>query len=462
MIKETMTHDQFTNLAASHQRVIVHKIITNPVITPLQALETLTKKHKDTVYFESQQDKHHHTFIGFNPRAKLTIKQKVDVQKQIRGFYQAHHAVGLYDVPGFAGGLFGYFSYESCAFFEEKLEYKDSDLPAIALISYQDHLIFNHENNTLMLATVATHYHDALNRLARIENDICEIVTIKHEQHDVQASTTHFSDHAYIKAGQRIQQHIKAGDAFQIVLARTFEQPFSGCPISLLKVLKQRNPSQYLFLLSQGEYTFCGASPETMVSVNKGCIESRPLAGTRPRGPGYDDALQVKDLLSDPKEIAEHMMLVDLARNDLGIVAEPGTVRVSALKQIKICSRVMHISSTIHADLAKGKDALDALAASFPAGTLSGAPKLRAMQIIESLEPQSRGLYGGVIGYIDNQGNLDACIAIRMAVIKQGIAYVTAGAGITADSDLQQEADETRHKAKAILEALALAQGGVL
>lgn len=462
MMKETMTHEEFTTLAASHQRVIVHTTISNPVITPLQALESLTKKHKDTVYFESQQDKHHHTFIGFNPRAKLTIKQKVDVQKQIRAFYQAHHAVGLYDMPGFAGGLFGYFSYESSAFFEEKLDYKDSDLPAIALTSYQDHLIFDHAQNILIIATISTHYDDAIKRLNRIAIDMHELPSLKHAGKDVQGATTHFSDEAYIKSGQIIQQHIKAGDAFQIVLARTFEQPFSGCPISLLKVLKQRNPTQYMFLFSEGEYTFCGASPETMVSVINREMTSRPLAGTRPRGPDYNDTLQANELLSDPKEVAEHIMLVDLARNDLGIVAKPGSVKVSALKQIKICSRVMHLSSTVQATLAYGKDALDAITATFPAGTLSGAPKLRAMQIIESLEPQRRGLYGGVIGYIDNQGNLDACIAIRMAMIKQGAAYVTAGAGITADSDLQKEADETRHKAKALLEALAIAQGGVL
>lgn len=461
-MKETMTHDEFNTLAGSHQRVIVHKTLSNTSITPLQAFEALRSKHTDAIFFESHLDECHHTFISFTPRAILTLKEKGNVQFQIRAFYQTHHAVGLYDMPGFAGGLFGFFSYESSALFEDKLDYKGGDLPAIALTSYQDHLIFDHNQHKLIIATVASHYDHAMSRLDRIESEIHETSTLKHARHDVQGSTTHFSDEAYIKAGQKIQQHIKAGDAFQIVLARTFEQPFNGCPITLLKALKQHNPSQYMFLFSQGEYTFCGASPETMVSLINREMISRPLAGTRPRGSDYDDIVQANDLLSDPKEVAEHMMLVDLARNDLGIVAKPGTVKVSSLKDIKRCSRVMHISSTVQATLAYGKDALDAVTATFPAGTLSGAPKLRAMQIIESLEPQPRGLYGGVIGYIDNQGNLDACIAIRMAMLKEGMAYVTAGAGITADSDLQKEADETRHKAKAVLEAIAMAQGGVL
>lgn len=455
MTTGTMTHDEFTTLARSHQRVVVHKILSNSTITALQALEALRLKHPDTVYFESDN-----IYIAFNAVASLTINEKIDVQNQIRAFYQAHRAVGLYDMPGFVGGLFGFFSYESSAFFEEKLDYKSSDLPAIALTSYQDHLIFDHARNTLTLATISTHYEDALKRLERIASEMHEVYTLKQTGQDVQGSTTHFSDEAYIKAGQTIQQHIKAGDVFQVVLARTFEQFFSGCPISLLKVLKERNPSQYMFLFSYGDMTFCGASPETMVSVKKGMMTSCPLAGTRPRGSDYDDTVQAKDLLSDPKEVSEHMMLVDLARNDLGAVADPGTVKVASLKEIKYCSRVMHLSSTIQARLARETDALDALISTFPAGTLSGAPKLRAMQIIESLEPKTRGLYGGVVGYIDNKGNLDSCIAIRMAKIFNGKAYVTTGAGITADSDLQKEADETRHKAKALLEVISLAQGG--
>jgi anthranilate synthase component 1 len=269
------------------------------------------------------------------------------------------------------------------------------------------------------------------------------------------------SDENYILAGQKALAHIRAGDAFQIVLARTFEQDFTADPFDIYRVLRIKNPSPYMFYLEHEDTVYCGASPEIMIRVENNQATSCPLAGTRPRGEGYDDEVQASELLADAKEIAEHMMLVDLARNDLGKIAEIGKVNVSAIKHIKKFSHVMHISSTVQAPLAEGKDALDALVAAFPAGTLSGAPKIRAMEIIETLEVENRGLYGGAIGFFDNRGNFDSCIAIRMAVIKNGKATVTTGAGITAKSDLQKEAEETRHKARAVLEAISQAAGGL-
>lgn len=473
MMMGTTTYDEFNALAGSHQHVIVHKTISNTAITALQAFEVLTDINPHAVLFECHPDDPghtHHTYIGINPRAQLQIEEPGDVHAKIRSFYLNQRAVGVDIIPGFAGGVFGFFSYESSALFEEKLKFRANDFPEIVLTAYQDHLIFDHQSKYLIIATIVTISHPdhrtlydtAMSQINSIEHAVQAQPSIKAPVYSCSEFRTQFSDEEYIKAGRVIQKHIQAGDAFQIVLARTFEQDFTARPLELLKVLQQRNPSHYMFLFTHGDYTFCGASPETMISVRNGYLESRPLAGTRPRGPGYDDEKQAQNLLSDSKEVAEHMMLVDLARNDLGVVAKPGTVKVTALKHIKICSRVMHISSTVNASLAKGKDALDALGAAFPAGTLSGAPKIRAMEIIETLEPQSRGLYGGVIGYIDNQGHLDSCIAIRMVMIKNGKAYVTAGAGITADSQLEMEAAETRHKAKAILEALAIVQGASL
>ncbi|MCK5575694.1 MAG: anthranilate synthase component I family protein, partial [Sphingomonadales bacterium] len=253
-----------------------------------------------------------------------------------------------------------------------------------------------------------------------------------------------------------------AGDIFQVVLSRTFEAPFKAAPFDIYRAMRLVSPSPFMFYLDLGDAVIVGASPEKLVSLDDGVLESCPLAGTRPRGNGKADHDLEADLLSDEKEKAEHMMLVDLARNDLGALSRAGSVKVNELMQVQKFSHVMHISSTVEGQIADDKDAFDALRMTLPAGTLSGAPKIRAMEIIDELEISRRGVYGGTVCAIDHDGNLNSCIIIRTAVLRDGVAQVRAGAGIVYDSDPASEAMETRHKTRGVFEALRLAEGGLI
>jgi anthranilate synthase component I len=465
---EFLSKKDFITLANQSSRVIVTKEILADQITPVLAFQALRSQMKGATLLESslpETQGRQFSFIGFNPREVLLA----DTLDQIRNFYRNQQAMGAQINPGLAGGITALFPYDTAKLFEEKLN--QEKISPIVLKSYQDHILFDHNESTLLFSTLVTVdlenidalYEQAVQRLNHIHRAIRHSPETQIPPPLTCDSTvrTNMSDEDYILAGQRALAHIQAGDAFQIVLARSFERNFTGDPFDIYRVLRLKNPSPYMFYVEQEDTVYCGASPEIMIRVENNQATSCPLAGTRPRGEGYDDEVQAAELLADVKEVAEHMMLVDLARNDLGKVSEIGKIDVSAIKQIKKFSHVMHISSTVQAPLAKEKDALDALIAVFPAGTLSGAPKIRAMEIIETLEVENRGLYGGAIGFFDNRGNFDSCIAIRMAVIKNGKATVTAGAGITAESDLQKEADETRHKARAVLMAIAQASGGL-
>ncbi len=255
---------------------------------------------------------------------------------------------------------------------------------------------------------------------------------------------------------ERILEHIRAGDIFQGVLSQRFEAPFGGDPLDLYRTLRETNPSPYMYFLKFGpDHAVLGSSPEVLVSLEAGRAVTRPLAGTRPRGESPEaDRRQAEELLADPKERAEHVMLVDLARNDLGRVCEYGSVRVTRQFEIERHARVMHIVSEVEGRLRPGSDALDLFRATFPAGTVTGAPKIRAMEIIDSLEPVRRGLYGGAIGYVDPAGRMDLCLAIRTLVVHRGRVLVQAGAGVVADSNPATEYEETRHKASGLVQAL--------
>jgi anthranilate synthase component 1 len=263
----------------------------------------------------------------------------------------------------------------------------------------------------------------------------------------------------YKAAVKKCVEYIHAGDCVQVVPSQRFEVPLHAAPFDVYRALRYISPAPYMFFLDLEGVQLIGASPEVLVTEDAGRVVTRPLAGTRRRGstPEEDDALEA-DLLNDPKEKAEHVMLVDLHRNDIGRVCEYGSVHVEELMTVEKFSHVMHIVSTIAGTMRKDKTAFDLLRATFPAGTLSGAPKVRAMQIIDELEPTRRGPYGGAIGYFSFSGNLDTCITLRTIIVKDGVAYVQAGGGIVADSDAQAEYDETRNKARAALRAIALAE----
>ena len=269
---------------------------------------------------------------------------------------------------------------------------------------------------------------------------------------------SNFTREGYLEAVAKCKEYIKAGDAFQIVLSQRLTCAPGCSALDIYRMLRGINPSPYMFYLKFGETEVAGASPELLVRVQDGNVEVRPIAGTRPRGktPQKDAELE-KELLADPKELAEHLMLVDLGRNDVGRVSEYGSVSPRDLFVVERYSHVMHIVSSVQGRLAKGKDALDALMSGFPAGTLSGAPKIRAMEIIDELEPTRRGLYGGAVCYLDLAGNLESCIVIRTVVVRDGLAHVQAGAGIVHDSDPQKEYEETLHKASAVVQAIRAA-----
>ena len=382
-------------------------------------------------------------------------------------------------MPPMAGGLVGYLGYDMVRLMERLPEQNREEIgvPDALLIRPTLFAIFDNVNDDLTLATpvypqpdvaAETAWRAAQARLAEAQAALDR--PLPHPAPPVAlpappAPRSNVTKEAFLASVARAKDYIAAGDAFQIVLSQRFSAPFALPPFALYRALRRINPSPFLFFLDFGGYAVVGSSPEILVRLRDGMVTLRPLAGTRRRGASYeeDQALEA-ELLGDPKERAEHLMLLDLGRNDVGRVAEIGSVRVTESFVIERFSHVMHISSNVEGRLRDGLDALDTLVAAFPAGTLSGAPKVRAMEIIEELEPTRRGIYAGCIGYFAANGTMDTCIALRTAVVKDGTMYVQAGAGIVADSDPDAEHEECRAKAQALFraaeEAVRFAAGG--
>jgi anthranilate synthase component 1 len=378
--------------------------------------------------------------------------------------YKAVHVEGL---PRLCGGAVGYFSYDSVRLFEE-IPDKNPDsglLDEIFFGFYKDIIAFdNREHKLLLITTIHTGdgipleqaYKNACHSLGSCEDKLAvRLASSSITVRDATGTTSTFTRQEYEKAVEKCKEYILAGDIFQIVPSQRISVKVDMNPFDLYRVLRTVNPSPYMFYLSINGTQVVGSSPEMMVRVENGKVEVRPIAGTRPRGvSAADDERLALELIKDPKEIAEHVMLVDLGRNDVGRVSEPGTVIVEEMMHVEQYSHVMHLVSNVSGKLKKAHDALDALFSCFPAGTLTGAPKIRAMEIIDELEPVRRGIYGGALGYIDFSGSLDTCIVIRTVVCKGGTAYIQAGAGIVADSVPSREYDETMNKARALLSAI--------
>jgi anthranilate synthase component 1 len=376
-------------------------------------------------------------------------------------------------LPPLTGGLVGYLGYDVVRRLERLPETSTDDLgmPELAMMLVTDLAVLDHtDGSVLLIANVlrgAGGYDDALERLAAMAADLVEatppgIAVL--ETADAPPVRSNMAPGVFEQGVETIREHIRAGDAFQVVLAQRFELATDVDALDLYRVLRVSNPSPYMYLLRfagrESPFDVVGSSPEALVTVTGTSAVVHPPAGTRPRGATPEEDLRLAEgLLADPKERAEHVMLVDLARNDLGRVCVPGTVDVPDFMRVEHYSHVMHLVSTVAGDVAAQYDALDVFDATFPAGTVSGAPKPRAMEIIESLEPTRRALYAGTVGYVDAGGDLDMAIAIRTAVLHAGTAYVQAGAGIVADSDAATEEAETRHKARAVLSAIATAEG---
>ncbi|GHE13005.1 anthranilate synthase component I [Klenkia taihuensis] len=384
-------------------------------------------------------------------------------------------AAGL---PPLTGGLVGYLGYDVVRRLERLPDTAEDDLgmPELAMSLVTDLAVLDHHDATVLLIANAFSrtreaYDDAVARLDAMAADLTQAAPpgvaalVTADPATVyDAVTSNMAPGAFQAGVEAVREHVRAGDVFQTVLAQRFSRPTGVDALDLYRVLRASNPSPYMYLLRfagrESPFDVVGSSPEALVTVTGDAAVVHPPAGTRPRGgTPEEDARLTEELLADPKERSEHVMLVDLARNDLGRVCEPGTVEVADFMRVERYSHVMHLVSTVAGRLAEGRDALDVFDATFPAGTVSGAPKPRAMEVIESLEPTRRALYAGTVGYVDASGDMDMAIAIRTAVLHDGTAYVQAGAGVVADSDADAEEAETRHKARAVLSAIATAEG---
>ena len=457
--------------------------ILSDFITPIETMRILKNVSTHCYMLESAQanDKWgRYTFMGYDPKMEITcingdlkmgeVTLKTNdpnhYLRQILNNYKSPHFDYL---PPFTGGLVGYFSYDYLAYSEPEVRREVEDSEAfkdVDLMLFDQLIAFDNVRQKLILIAnmklndVEVNYNKAVLELRQLA-DLLRNGTKKQEPParllgEVQPL---FDKEQYCAMVEKAKEHIREGDIFQIVLSNRLSAPFEGSLLNTYRVLRTINPSPYMFYFAGTDVEVAGASPETLVKLENGVLHTFPLAGTRPRGKTEeeDKALEA-ELLADEKELAEHNMLVDLGRNDLGKISRFGTVEVEKLHSIERFSHVMHIGSTVRGIIREDKDALDAIEAVLPAGTLSGAPKIRACQLIGDLENNKRGIYGGAIGYIDFTGNMDTCIAIRIAYKKNGRVFVRSGAGIVADSDPEKEYQECLNKAKAAVRALEIAQ----
>jgi anthranilate synthase component 1 len=440
------------------------------MLTPVRAYSLLCPPGERGFLLESVEGGERlarYSFIGFRP-APYDLGDG-DPLPALRAV-AAERPAPVAGLPRFAGGVVGYLGYEVARCFERLPAAAEPGppFPDAGFLRAEDLAVFDHLTHQLRLLTMfrpdRESYRDACRRLdemeARLEGDAAVAAGPK-PQPSSAAWESNLTEGAYCAMVDAAREEILAGEAFQVVLSQRFRKPLGARPLDVYRCLRALNPSPYMYLLDLGGGRhIVGTSPEVLVQVEDGRVRTRPLAGTRPRGatPERDAELEA-ELLADPKERAEHVMLVDLGRNDVGRVAAPGTVKVERLMEVERYSHVMHISSTVTGRLAEGSDSLDALRAAFPAGTVSGAPKIRAMEIIAGLEPERRGPYSGALGYVGFGGNLDMAITLRTVVVADGIAYVQAGAGIVADSVPEREYQETLHKAGVMFEAIGRAEG---
>ena len=396
----------------------------------------------------------------------------------IEAFQGRYRAPDLPGLPRFTGGLVGYFGYDTVRYIEPRLSGMDrSDLigcPDILLMVSEEVLVFDNLAGALLLIVhVDPAQEDALQHGQRRLDELAgklRTAVFEYGKENVTPGRvvqeadfiSGFTQDGFETAVDHIKDYILEGDAMQVVLSQRMSIPYQAAPLDLYRALRSLNPSPYMYYLDLGDFHVVGSSPEILVRLEDGMVTLRPIAGTRPRGKDEEDDLRLEaELLADPKELAEHLMLIDLGRNDAGRVCEIGSVRLTDKMVIERYSHVMHIVSNVTGHIRPGMSAIDVLRATFPAGTVSGAPKIRAMEIIDELEPVKRGIYAGAVGYLSWSGNMDTAIAIRTAVIKDGALHIQAGAGIVADSVPTNEWNETLNKGRAIFRAVAMACHGL-
>jgi anthranilate synthase component I len=487
----TPSRADFRALARDRRVIPVVRRLLADDETPMGVYRKLAGSRPGTFLFESAENGQswsRWSFVGVRSDAALTVVDGEatwvgnppvglpsggDPLVVLRETMRLLHTDPWPGMPPLTGGMVGYLSYDAVRRLERLPELATDDLrvPELIMLLTSDLAALDHHEGTITLIANAVNwddspervdaaYDDAVARLDEMTVRLCTqttptVAVFDRPKPDFHRSRTPAEHHAAVNAAK---EAIRAGEAFQVVVSQRFEMRTTAESLDIYRVLRTTNPSPYMYLLRLEGFDIVGCSPEALVTVRDGKATTHPIAGTRWRGVDpEEDAVLEKDLLADAKERAEHLMLVDLGRNDLGRVCRPGTVRVVDFFRVERYSHVMHIVSTVTGELADGRTAFDAVAACFPAGTLSGAPKPRAMELIEELEPTRRGTYGGVVGYLDFAGDADTAITIRTAMVRDGIAYVQAGGGIVADSDPEAEDEETLNKARAVLSAIASA-----
>jgi anthranilate synthase component 1 len=464
--------------------------IFSDMVTPIDVLKKLMAVSKHCFILESAEDTKNwgrYTFLGYDPKIEITCLNgdlKITTAEDVKSFQtdnpdkhileilDKHKGAKIEGLPPFTGGLVGYFAYDYAKYAEQSLKLDAPDkeyFQDVDLMLFDKVIAFDHYKQKIVLIAninvenIKAEYKSGVEKLDDLKSMIKNGVPQQPQKAKVKSELKSlFTKNEYCEMVKKAKGHIKEGDIFQVVLSNRFEADFEGSLFDTYRVMRTINPSPYMFYFSGSDLEIAGASPETLVKLHDGKLFTYPLAGTRPRGKDdEEDSALEKELLADEKELAEHNMLVDLGRNDLGKISKFGTVKVEKYMSILRFSHVMHIGSTVSGEINEGKTGLDAINAILPAGTLSGAPKIRAMQIINELERNKRGIYGGAIGYLDFTGNMDTCIAIRIVYKKKGKVFIRCGAGIVADSNPESEYQECVNKSKAAQNALMQSSGGI-
>ena len=483
-----MTFEKFKELASTYSAIPISRRMLADVMTPVSLFLSIREEAQTPFLLESVEGGENlarYSFLGRNPYQTLRFDGKETVLSKKSGnseilnesYFSAlqrlttqHSEPDIPELPRLTGGAVGFSSYDTVREVEQLTNTPDSDLnlPEAIWSFYDEVFAFDHvKQQIVLMKTVFTNqnedlwslYDNAIKALDDMEKAASRPIKDIGSFHlDSEKLVSNVEEEQFHQMVKKSKEYIYEGDIFQVVLSQRFEVPFEGDKFTLYRALRMVNPSPYLFFLDFDEFSLVGSSPEVLVRVTGDEARLLPIAGTRPRGKTHEEDLSLEeDLKNDPKEIAEHIMLVDLGRNDLSRVCKSGTVQLERNQSIERFSHVMHIVSDVIGELSPDKNSVDALMQCFPAGTVSGAPKIRAMEIIDELEPTKRGPYAGAVGYFDFSGNMDTCIAIRTMLVTDDSVYIQAGAGIVADSIPEVEFEETKSKAGALVEALSLA-----
>lgn len=472
-------YKEIEELAKEYNIIPVCSEIYADIVTPIALLKKISRISSRYYLFESIEGGERwgrYSFIGFNPVASVTCKDGVIVFEgkekkvlssqnplgELRNCLAKYKSPKLNGIPPFTGGFVGYFSYSMIKYAEPGLKFKSSEFNDFDLMLFEKVIAYDHLKQKINIIVnmpadnVQENYNKALADIEEIAGLITRQGEITESRMESKPSfTCNVSGEEFCDMVQKAKEYMKKGEIYQAIISRRFETEYKDSLLNAYRVLRTTNPSPYMVFMQKDDVQIISTSPETLVRLENGKLTTFPMGGSRYRGKDIEeDRALEKELLEDEKELAEHNMLVDLARNDLGKISKYSSVKVANYKMIQRYSRIIHITSEVESYIEEGKDAFDAIEALLPAGTLSGVPKIRACEIIDELEKDSRGIYGGAIGYIDFTGNMDVCIAIRMAVKKNNRVYVQAGGGIVADSIPERELVESENKAKAVIEAI--------